>query len=99
MKFPAGVGAKGSSGVAGTLRRTEGGIGYVDTAYAIESKLSYAAVANQAGQFTLPEIDAVSAAARSVTSITKSNAISIVDPPASAKGATRSRPSRTPSSR
>ena len=84
VAFPAGAGAKGSSGVAAALSRAKGGITYIDAAYSIENGFAYAALQNQAGKFVLPERAAVAAAAATVTSIPPDNAISIVDPPASA---------------
>src|SRR5215467_15348314 len=54
--FPTGVGAKGSSGVAGVLTKTNGAIGYVDAAYAQQSNLAYAAIQNAANQFVLPDV-------------------------------------------
>jgi phosphate transport system substrate-binding protein len=82
--FPAGAGAKGSSGVAAALSRANGGIGYIDAAYSIQNGFSYAALQNRAGKFTLPDRAAVAAAAATVTSVPSDNAVSIVDPPASA---------------
>src|SRR4051794_9884199 len=49
--FPAGVGAKGSSGVAGVVSRTAGSVTYVDVAYAIKNHIHFAAVKNAAGHF------------------------------------------------
>ncbi len=37
VSFPVGVGGKGSSGVAGVLSQTSGGIAYTDVAYAVQS--------------------------------------------------------------
>ena len=87
VDFPAGTGARGSSGVAAALSRAKGGITYIDLAYSIENGFSYAALRNRAGSFELPERTAVGAAAEAVTSIPADNAISIVDPPASAPDA------------
>ena len=84
VNFPAGAGAKGSSGVAAALSRAQGGITYIDTAYSIQNGFSYAALQNRAGKFTLPDRAAVAAAAATVTSVPPDNAVSIVDPPASA---------------
>ncbi|MGZ8693712.1 MAG: phosphate ABC transporter substrate-binding protein PstS [Gaiellaceae bacterium] len=84
VAFPLGVGGKGSSGVAATLTRTEGGIAYVDAAYSIQSNFAYAALRNRAGSFELPDTAAVAAAAQAVQTIPPDNTISIVDPPASA---------------
>jgi phosphate transport system substrate-binding protein len=87
VNFPAGTGARGSSGVAAALSRAKGGITYVDSAYAIENGFNYAALRNRARSFELPDRAAVSAAAAAVTTIPADNTISIVDPPASAANA------------
>lgn len=84
VNFPAGVGGKGSSGVAAALSRAKGGITYVDAAYSIQSNFAYAALRNRAGSFELPNTAAVAAAAQAVETIPPDNTISIVDPPASA---------------
>lgn len=82
--FPAGLGARGSSGVAGLVKATPGGIGYADVAYALKNGLRFARVQNRAGVFETPGIRATAAAA-AVTTFPADNSISIVDPPASAK--------------
>lgn len=87
VSFPTGVGGKGSSGVTAALSRTEGGITYVDAAYSIQNDFAYAALRNRAGNFVLPDTAAVAAAAAAVQAIPSDNAISIVDPPASAADA------------
>jgi phosphate transport system substrate-binding protein len=87
VDFPAGTGGKGSSGVAAALSRAKGGITYIDAAYSIENGFAYAALQNRAGKFVLPDRDAVAAAAATVTSVPPDNAVSIVDPPASAVAA------------
>jgi phosphate transport system substrate-binding protein len=87
VSFPTGVGGKGSSGVTGIVSRTPGAVTYVDAAYAIENSLAYARVQNRSGEWTLPTTDAVAAAAKAVTRIPADLAISVVDPPAAAKGA------------
>ena len=40
VNWPAGAGAKGSDGVAGTVRQINGGIGYVESAYAEQNHLT-----------------------------------------------------------
>jgi phosphate transport system substrate-binding protein len=84
VNFPTGAGGKGSSGVAAALSRAEGGITYIDAAYSIENGFAYAALQNKAGTFVLPDRAAVAAAAATITSVPPDNAVSIVDPPASA---------------
>jgi phosphate transport system substrate-binding protein len=85
--FNVGVGARGSSGVAGAVKSTEGAIGYTDVAYALANKLRFFALQNAAGNFETPGIKPTIAAANTVKSVPADNAISIVNPPKSAKGA------------
>src|SRR5262249_6969446 len=87
VNFPTGTGAKGSSGVAAAVQSAKGAIAYVDAAYSIQNGFTYASVQNRAGQFRLPDRGAVAAAAATVTTVPSDNAISIVDPPASAPAA------------
>jgi phosphate transport system substrate-binding protein len=87
VNFPTGTGAKGSSGVAAAIQSAKGSIAYVDAAYSIQNGFSYAALQNRAGKFTLPDRSAVSAAGATLTTVPPDNAVSIVDPPASATAA------------
>jgi len=87
VNFPAGAGSKGNSGVAGTLTRTAGALGYISVAYAVQSKLAVASIQNAAGQFVPPDIAGIEAAAEAMDKPEPDNSIPIVDPPASAKGA------------
>lgn len=82
--FPAGQGAKGSSGVAGLVSRTNGGIGYIDIAYAIKNHIHFAAVRNRAGKFLFPSLRRIQAAAAAYPKIPANNEMHIVDPPKSA---------------
>ena len=63
VNWPAGLGGKGSEGVAGTIKQTPGAIGYVELSYAIQNKMAYARVQNKAGSFITPTIASVTAAA------------------------------------
>ena len=83
--FPAGVGARGSSGVAGVVSNTPGAIGYADVAYALANKLRFAKVKNKAGAYATPGIRGAVAAASTIKSIPADNGVSIVDPAANAK--------------
>ncbi len=87
VHFPVGLGGKGNSGVGGVLSSTNGAIAYVALAYVVSNKFTDAAIQNAAGKFETPGVSSISAAAASVTSVPANNAISIVDPPASASGA------------
>jgi phosphate transport system substrate-binding protein len=62
VKWPTGTGAKGNSGVAAVVHQTQGAIGYVEQAYAIENGFTYAAIKNSAGSYVLPTIPNTSAA-------------------------------------
>jgi phosphate transport system substrate-binding protein len=84
--FPVGVGAKGSSGVASKLQTTAGGITYVDVAYSLSNKFKIAKVQNRAGNFELPGIRQIRAAAASLKRLqSKDNSITVVNPNAKAK--------------
>jgi phosphate transport system substrate-binding protein len=63
VKWPTGTGGKGNSGVAAAVKQTDGAVGYVEQAYAIENNFTYAAVKNSAGSYELPTIPNTSAAA------------------------------------
>ncbi|MEW6661127.1 MAG: phosphate ABC transporter substrate-binding protein PstS [Bacillota bacterium] len=63
VQWPTGIGAKGNEGVAGTVKQTPGAVGYVELAYALQNKLPYAFIQNQAGRFVEPTLDTVTAAA------------------------------------
>jgi phosphate transport system substrate-binding protein len=81
VSFPAGLGAKGNEGVAGQLKTTPGAIGYIELAYARQTKLPYAVVLNAAGQFVEAGPDATSAAAASVAgAMPEDMRVSIVNP-------------------
>jgi len=53
VKWPAGVGAKGNSGVAGVIQNTPGAIGYVNQSY-IKGNVKAAALQNLSGEFVTP---------------------------------------------
>jgi len=64
VKWPAGVGAKGNEGVAAYVKNlTEGTIGYVEFAYALQNKMCHAQLRNQAGKFVEPTFEAFASAA------------------------------------
>lgn len=65
VKWPAGNGAKGSEGVAATVRQVKGGIGYVESAYAEQNKLVTTQLRNKSGAFVTPDMESFAAAAAS----------------------------------
>ena len=82
VKFPTGLGAKGNEGVAGQLKTTPGSVGYIELAYAKQTKQPYATVQNKAGKFVDASLESISAAAASVAdSMPDDMRVSIVDAP------------------
>ena len=64
LNWPVGMGAKGNPGVAGTIKQTEGSIGYIGSEYAFAQKIQTAKVQNSSGVYILPSIESISAAAQ-----------------------------------
>jgi phosphate transport system substrate-binding protein len=54
LEWPAGLGGKGNEGVAALVSRTDGAIGYVEYAYALQNKMAYALVENKDKAFPRP---------------------------------------------
>jgi phosphate transport system substrate-binding protein len=84
VQWPAGLGAKGNEGVAGQVKQTPGSIGYVELAYAKQNRLPFASVRNASGEYVLPTIESVSAAAAGAAQRLPANTdyrISIVNAP------------------
>ena len=63
VKWPAGAGARGNDGVAGTVKNTRGAIGYVENAYATQNSLTTTQLRNKSGAFVAPTMEAFGAAA------------------------------------
>jgi phosphate transport system substrate-binding protein len=63
VAWPAGVGGKGNEGVANYVQRLKGAIGYVEYAYALQNKMTYARLQNRAGNFVKPDSESFQAAA------------------------------------
>ena len=81
VNWPVGVGGRGSSGVSGVVRNTEGGIGYADIAYALANKIKFARIQNRDGKFVTPGLRAISAAASLVKTVPANNEVHLVNPP------------------
>lgn len=64
LKWPTGMGAKGNPGVAGTISQTPGTIGYIGSEFAFAQKIQTARVQNSKGEFILPDLTSISAAAK-----------------------------------
>jgi phosphate transport system substrate-binding protein len=63
VQWPTGLGAAGNEGVAAVIRGTEYTIGYVELAYALQNKMSYAYLKNREGRFIEPSLETTAAAA------------------------------------
>jgi phosphate transport system substrate-binding protein len=63
LEWPAGLGGKGNEGVAALVSRTDGSIGYVEYAYAMQNKMNYALVENRDHEFPPPSNATFQAAA------------------------------------
>ena len=63
VSWPTGAGAKGSDGVAATVQHIRGGIGYDESAYAEQNKLTTALLLNKAGKYVAPAMAAFQASA------------------------------------
>ena len=63
VEWPVGMGAAGNDGIADKVAATRNAIGYVELTYAIQHRLSYAAVQNPAGRFIKADLDSINAAA------------------------------------
>src|SRR5262249_51694276 len=83
VNFPTGTGARGSSGVAGVVKSTVGALTYVDAAYSITNKFSFALIKNAAGGNATPGVRGVTAALCDLPAkVTNLSQLKIVDPPA-----------------
>jgi phosphate transport system substrate-binding protein len=58
-----GVGGKGNEGVAGYVKQLPNSLGYVEYAYVVQNKMTYALLQNAAGNFVAPSAEAFAAAA------------------------------------
>ncbi len=63
VEWPVGIGAKGNEGVAANVSQTVGSVGYVEYAYAMQNKMTYADMVNKAGKRVSPTAPAFAAAA------------------------------------
>lgn len=66
VKWPVGTGAKGNDGVAAAVKQTDGAIGYVEQAYALQNGFTFADVKNKSGKFVAPTLESTSAAGEGI---------------------------------
>lgn len=62
VQWPTGLGAAGNEGVAAVVRGTEYTVGYVELAYALQNRMSYAYIQNREGRFVEPTLQTTAAA-------------------------------------
>jgi phosphate transport system substrate-binding protein len=63
VEWPTGLGASGNEGVTQGINQTDGGVGYIELAYALKNNIPFATLQNKAGNFVVPSLDSVKAAA------------------------------------
>ena len=63
VKWTGGVGGKGNEGVANYVKQLPNSLGYVEYAYVVQNKMTYALVQNAAGNFVAPSAESFAAAA------------------------------------
>ncbi|MFN3076890.1 MAG: phosphate ABC transporter substrate-binding protein PstS [Alphaproteobacteria bacterium] len=63
INWPLGLGGKGNEGVAAMVGQTDGSIGYVEYAYAMQNKLNFTTLQNRSGAFVRPTSASFKAAA------------------------------------
>jgi phosphate transport system substrate-binding protein len=80
VNWPVGLGGKGNEGVTGTVKQTEGAVGYVELAYAKQNKLPMAELKNHDGNWVKASLESVSAAAAKAD-IPDDYRVSITDAP------------------
>lgn len=85
VEWPAGLPAKGNSGVAETVAKTPNSIGYLDLASARKAGLTVASLKNAAGAFVQPNAEGFqAAAAKAEWSAANDFGLSLVDAPGEA---------------
>lgn len=62
VSWPVGIGGRGNAGVAATVQRIPGSIGYVEFAYAQTNNLTWTKLVNQSGYAVGPSLDGFQAA-------------------------------------
>ncbi|HJU28910.1 MAG TPA: phosphate ABC transporter substrate-binding protein PstS [Candidatus Binataceae bacterium] len=84
LKWPAGLGGKGSEGVTGLVEQTPGAIGYVELTYALANNIPFATIKNRNGAWIAPSLSSVTdAAADAASDMPADFRVSITDAPGS----------------
>jgi phosphate transport system substrate-binding protein len=80
IKWPVGTGAKGNDGVAAAVKQTDGAIGYVEQAYALQNGFTFADVKNKSGKYVAPTLESTSAAGDGID-VPKDLGVDTIDSP------------------
>jgi phosphate transport system substrate-binding protein len=67
VDWATGTGAKGNDGVAACVKQTDGAVGYVEEAYALQNNFTFASVKNKSGDFIEPTLESTTAAGDGLT--------------------------------
>ena len=67
VNWPVGLGGRGNEGVASTVSRTPGALGYVELVYALQNRMPVGLVRNRAGSFVEASLGSTTAAAAGET--------------------------------
>jgi phosphate transport system substrate-binding protein len=62
VNWPGGLGAKGNEGISALVSSTPNSVGYIELAFAMQNKLTFAAIKNKSGRFILPSLESTTAA-------------------------------------
>lgn len=81
INWPVGLGGKGNEGVSGTVKQTEGSIGYVELIYALSNQMPYGTVQNSSGNFVKASLASVTSAAASSKEMPDDFRVSITNAP------------------
>ena len=79
VQWPVGIGGQGNEGVTNQVKNTAGGVGYIELAYARQSKVKYGLIKNQTGNYVDPEPKNVTNAAASLKELPADLRFSITD--------------------
>lgn len=63
VEWPTGLGGKGNEGVAALVSQTDGAVGYVEYAYALQNKMTYTKMINASGKTVSPSLASFQAGA------------------------------------
>jgi phosphate transport system substrate-binding protein len=80
IKWPTGTGGKGNEGVAAAVKQTEGAIGYVEQAYALQNGFTFADVKNKSGKYVAATLESTSAAGDGID-VPSDLRINVIDSP------------------